>query len=161
MDQPETKIVHVLTYSHKHGSDVSVYATHDAAVLSLYEIVMELIGDVEDEGTRKNIREAVKARDLSTVSQLWAETMEEGFDIDACDVINDESSSDLDAAIKASEEDDAAFQDAFEENCEECGETITRDSSEGVWVHGDATREDKDHDADENHVARPPEGTVW
>jgi hypothetical protein len=38
--------------------------------------------------------------------------------------------------------------------CEDCGEPIMRDDSVGVWVH-------EDYDADENHVARPPEETVW
>ena len=153
--EPASTSVHVLTYSHRHGTDVSVWTTHYGALLALYEIVMEYINDVEDRDQRAAIREAIKARNLALVSQLWAEAMEEGFDIDECAVQSDESSADLDAAIKASEGDDAEGNDKV--LCEECGDPIQRDASEGVWAHGADYR---DHDADENHVARPPEGTV-
>ena len=156
----ENTTVHVLTYSHKFGTDVSVYATHDSALLALYEIVMEYVNDVEDRDQRAAIREAIKARNLSLVSQLWAEAVEEGFDIDECNVCLDESNDNLDAAIKASEDADG-FDDS--DLCEECGLRIVRDSSEGVWLHGSEgrTRTEEDFDRDENHAARPPEGTVW
>jgi hypothetical protein len=160
-DENEIHTVHVLTYSHKHGTDVSVYATHDGALLSIYEIVMDYINDVEDREKRREIREAVKERNLARVSELWADAMNEGFDIDECAVYEGGSSDSLDAAIKASEEKDDEGSD--EVLCEECGLRIVRDASEGVWVHGSEgrVRTDEDFDRDEDHGARPPEGTVW
>jgi len=97
--------VYVLTYNHKHGTDVSVYRTHDGAIISIFEIVLEYLSEVEDREKRSAIREAVKQRSLAKVSELWAEATEEGFDIDTCAVIEDEA--DLEAAIQSSEQDDA------------------------------------------------------
>lgn len=43
--------------------------------------------------------------------------------------------------------------DLEDPTCAECGDPIHADRSPGVWLHG--TADDTDHDADEDHVARP------
>jgi hypothetical protein len=43
--------------------------------------------------------------------------------------------------------------------CEQCGEPIEADRSAGVWLHDANQLADRAYDLNEQHAARPPEGT--
>jgi hypothetical protein len=44
--------------------------------------------------------------------------------------------------------------------CDECGEPVAADPSPGVWVHDPSELGDTAYDLNEDHAARPPEGTL-
>jgi hypothetical protein len=44
--------------------------------------------------------------------------------------------------------------------CEECDEPVAADPSPGVWVHDPDELGDAGYDLNEDHAARPPEGTL-
>lgn len=53
----------------------------------------------------------------------------------------------------------ASGPDRHTPDCEECGRPLAADRSPGVWAHDPASLGDAAYDLDEDHAARPPEGT--
>lgn len=53
----------------------------------------------------------------------------------------------------------SVFIDGEQVYCEECGDPVAADRSPGVWVHDPGERGDRAYELNEQHAARPPEGT--
>jgi hypothetical protein len=76
--------VSVLIYSHRHGTDVSVYKTNEGAIKAVFEIMAEYKLELEGSGDKEAIaefEEAVKNNDIGTASEIWAEIVGETFEI--------------------------------------------------------------------------------
>lgn len=81
--------VFVLLYNHRYGQDVSLYSSEDLAVKSVFSIIKENLQDFEDNCTDSNrdqkvseLNQAIATSNLSVAMNLWADIMEEYFDID-------------------------------------------------------------------------------
>lgn len=89
--------VFVLLYNHRHGQDVSLYSSEDLAVKSVFSIIEDNFQDFEDNCTDSDkaqkvseLTEAIATSNLSAAMNLWADVMEEYFDIENHPVWNGE-----------------------------------------------------------------------
>lgn len=77
---PTTGDVHVLTYSHRHGLDVSVYATRELAEESASMIIRDWI-EVQEPGTRKRIAKLLDAGRYADALELYEDATDESINI--------------------------------------------------------------------------------
>jgi len=67
-----SRTVHVLTYEHKHGTDVSVYAIEGKALRSAVDIVLNWISDVTDMTTQRQILQEIVSGDYWEALDAWS-----------------------------------------------------------------------------------------
>jgi hypothetical protein len=91
VEDPSPKEVSVLLYTHRHGTDFSVYATDALAHEAAANLVMENLGDLDSWQSEeasyeiaKDIRSKFNAKDYCAVMGAWEEAAagEESFEID-------------------------------------------------------------------------------
>jgi hypothetical protein len=69
--------IYVLEYRHRHGSDVNVYATREAAYAARAQIVMINLEEVVDDELRQAITDAYEADALDKCYDLYAAAVED------------------------------------------------------------------------------------
>jgi len=69
--------IYVLEYSHRHGSDVNVYVTREAACVARAEIVMTNLEEVVDDELRQAIMDAYEADAFDKCYDLYAAAVED------------------------------------------------------------------------------------
>lgn len=75
----------VITYSHRHGVDVNVFATEAAAREARAEIVMNNMDEIEDEATKHAIADAYEADKYDECYDLYKTVVDdESIAIDDC-----------------------------------------------------------------------------
>jgi len=79
--QEKQIVVHVVLYGHKHGTDCWVTSSEDKAWASIKGTIKHYLGDLYDADAAKKIKKLLKAGKVLDASNLWAERMEEWFDI--------------------------------------------------------------------------------
>lgn len=67
---------YTLTYYHKHGEDVSLYATLDAAYKGACGIIIEYWEDITDATVRREIRDLLATRLHATAITRWRQYQE-------------------------------------------------------------------------------------
>jgi hypothetical protein len=73
--------VHVLHYHHKHGDDITVYKSYQAALVSACDIIVQFIyDDLEDETVeREKIVSLIEAGNYVKAISEWNSTMEDRY----------------------------------------------------------------------------------
>ena len=84
--------VWILSYSHRHGTDVSVYRTEKKAVAGVLEIMERWFEDLEDRyfissAMQQKIRRAMKKGDYGKAMDLWNSHTDESFEITEKEVL--------------------------------------------------------------------------
>lgn len=72
--------VHVFTYSHRYGTDISVYSTRHVALQNAAFIALEWLDDFRECATEEDcemLLQAIKSSRYEEVVTLWNKTMEE------------------------------------------------------------------------------------
>jgi len=68
-------------YHHKHGVDVSAYASERAAHIGACDIVLDYLEYVDEPTTRKEIVKAISGHDYGKAMDLYSEGTQEAFEI--------------------------------------------------------------------------------
>ncbi len=83
--------VWILSYSHRYGTDISVYSTEQKAGAGAIEIMGRWFADLEDHfflssSIKQKIRRAMKAGDYCRAIELWNGHTDETFEIEEKEV---------------------------------------------------------------------------
>lgn len=72
-----SRTVHVLTYAHRHGADVSVYTTEEEALHAAIDIILDWLDDVTDAATQQRILKKILSGDYRETLKIWSEWQNE------------------------------------------------------------------------------------
>ena len=83
----KNKMIFVLTYLHRHGADVSVYASEGKAEDAALRIMLAWFDELKDrfgvpESARRRLKKYIKNTDYPKAADTWRVYTDESFDID-------------------------------------------------------------------------------
>jgi hypothetical protein len=79
----EPKVVWVVLYSHKHGTDTLVCETEKAAYHNVIDIMLEWIDEFDDPEQQRLLIELLQKEEYGQAINLWAEVKgDEYFEVD-------------------------------------------------------------------------------
>jgi hypothetical protein len=79
--------VWIVEYTHKHGTDISVYENSTLATNSAIATVLEYLGDLSNVDVQKQIIQLIESRKFGEAMTLYGEHAEEYFDISGFTVL--------------------------------------------------------------------------
>jgi hypothetical protein len=83
------KHVHILEYTHSHGTDLAAFATVEAAFAARFATMREWIGNLREVGLSddeiEDVSRRIDAHDPKLI-EFWAETMGETFEVSSLSV---------------------------------------------------------------------------
>lgn len=84
--------VFVVVYEHRHGHDISVFASQHDADQSCWDTITAYRGEFDmrsNPNSRERLDHAIERRDLKTAKRLWYEATEEWLGVEECEVQGD------------------------------------------------------------------------
>ena len=73
--------VFVVSYRHRHGTDVWVRRTKERAMGSVADVIEYWLDEVDDHDKKKKIRELLDGNNVEAAIAIWEEATNEGFEV--------------------------------------------------------------------------------
>jgi len=95
--------VYVMSHHENESTYLEVHTTYEGARSRIFVKMLADIEKISLDEDREDLRTAIRQRDYRKALQVWAENTDESFDIDTCAVCDTDHEDDLEASLKAAE----------------------------------------------------------